>query len=287
MRTFYYLTIFIFSFLACSNGDTNENTNVPNPDSDTETTITTKSIKVLSYNIHHCNPPSKPNLIDLDATAKIITDSEADIVGLQEVDVNTKRSGTTLNMAKKLAELAGYPYFYFSKGINFQGGEYGTAILSKYPLSETQTILLPKATGTEQRTLSLVTVTVDEKTKFYFGNVHLDFTNEESNLNQAKFLTTYFNQFTNANLPSIIVGDFNATPDSKSIQQMNLYFKNSCVSNCGFTHPETNPTKTIDYIFYKTAKDFEVKSTEVVQESYASDHLPIKAHLLLRQTIAN
>ncbi|HEX5024776.1 MAG TPA: endonuclease/exonuclease/phosphatase, partial [Agriterribacter sp.] len=40
-------------------------------------------VKVMSYNVHHCNPPSKPALIDVDAIAKAIRQQNPDIVALQ------------------------------------------------------------------------------------------------------------------------------------------------------------------------------------------------------------
>ena len=75
-------------------------------------------IKVLSYNVHHCNPPSKPNLIDVVGIAQVIMDSKADLVGLQEIDVNNERSGMNLDQAAKLAELTDME-LYFSKGIDY------------------------------------------------------------------------------------------------------------------------------------------------------------------------
>jgi endonuclease/exonuclease/phosphatase family metal-dependent hydrolase len=48
-------------------------------------------IRVLSYNIHHCNPPSKEGLIDVDTIAKAVELQKPTIVALQEVDVNTKK----------------------------------------------------------------------------------------------------------------------------------------------------------------------------------------------------
>lgn len=44
-------------------------------------------LKVLSYNIHVGNPPAKPGITDLNGIAKVINDSDADLVALQEVDV--------------------------------------------------------------------------------------------------------------------------------------------------------------------------------------------------------
>lgn len=81
-------------------------------------------IKVFTYNIHHANPPSKVGLIDLPAIAKVINESKADIVGLQELDVHTTRSGRELDEAVELGRLTGM-HHYFVKAIDYAGGEYG------------------------------------------------------------------------------------------------------------------------------------------------------------------
>ena len=49
-------------------------------------------LTVLSYNIHHANPPSKPDFIDLPAIARVIKESGADVVALQEVDRDCRRT---------------------------------------------------------------------------------------------------------------------------------------------------------------------------------------------------
>src|SRR5690606_1629000 len=135
----------------------------PQKDQEKES-IPAPEIKILSYNIHHANPPSKPDLIDLEAIAKVIMESGADLVAVQEVDVYTERSGKESHQAEELARLTDMFYF-FSKGIDYQGGEYGTAILSKYPISDMQRHELPNLEGvnSEPRTLAVVTVTINDK----------------------------------------------------------------------------------------------------------------------------
>ncbi|HRN48456.1 MAG TPA: hypothetical protein PKW69_10520, partial [Niabella sp.] len=70
-------------------------------------------IKVMTYNVHHCNPPDKKGIIDVDGTAAVIKNQNADLVALQEIDVNTGRSGK-INQAALLAQKAGYPFYYFA-----------------------------------------------------------------------------------------------------------------------------------------------------------------------------
>src|SRR5690606_40296823 len=78
---------------------------------------------------------------------------------LQEVDVNTIRSGKGINQAAELARLTGMNYF-FVKGIDYQGGDYGVGILSKFPILETDSLRLPmkEGAGGEPRVLAMVTV---------------------------------------------------------------------------------------------------------------------------------
>ncbi|WP_439490061.1 endonuclease/exonuclease/phosphatase family protein [Algoriphagus sp.] len=260
-------------FSSCANSEEPNNPIVQEPEVQEGRTI-----KVLSYNIHHCNPPSRPDFIDLDAIARVITESGAEIVGLQEVDVFTSRSGTDLNMAKELAQMSGMPYYYFSKGIDYQGGEYGTAILSKFPLSDKETILLPAEEGTEQRTISVVTVSLEDGLSYKFANTHLDYSSASNALTQAEKIVDYFDGDTS---PVILVGDFNSVPGSAPILKLDGRFTRTCKNDCAPTIPVINPTKTIDFIMFSSETDFTVNSHRVVQETYASDHLPVVAELIL------
>src|SRR5690606_29946096 len=131
------------------------------------------TIRVMSYNIHHCNPPSKTNgEIDLDAIAAVIKTQKPDLVALQEVDVNTTRSGK-INQAQAIAEKLGMNY-YFAKAIDYQGGEYGTAVLSRFPISNMQTVKLPNPENKEQRVLALAEVSLPGDVTVRFGSTHLE-----------------------------------------------------------------------------------------------------------------
>lgn len=232
------------------------------------------TFKVLSYNIHHANPPSVPDKIDLEAIAKVINESGASLVGLQEVDVHTLRSGKSSNQAEELGKMTGM-HVYFSKGIDYQGGEYGTAILSKYPILKAERHELPNREGlkAEPRTLAVVTVEVEGE-RIKFANTHLDYTNAENNLLQVNKILDIFE---GEQLPVILVGDFNALPESPSIQLLDQHFTRSCTENCGFTIPQVHPNRTIDFIMASKEAPFEVTAHEVINEPYASDHLPVLA----------
>ena len=234
-----------------------------------------RSLKIMAYNIHHANPPSKPDFIDINAIAKVIMDANPDLVALQEVDVNTKRSGVNLNQAKELARLTGMN-FYFEPSIPFQGGGYGNAILSKFPIEEKAFYSLSAEEGTEPRAVLTIQVTIPGKQKVKFASTHLDFSVSSNTARQAKDLIDYYKK---EKLPVIIAGDFNAVAGSEAIATMDSGFTRTCTGNCPPTIPVINPKKAIDFIYFKSKKGFKVIHHEVISETYASDLLPIFAIL--------
>ena len=235
---------------------------------------TTSNLRILCYNIHHANPPSIPNIIDLDAIANVIKQQQPHLVALQEVDVYTTRSGSTLHQSQELGRLTNM-YSYFAKAIDFAGGEYGVTILSKFPMSNMKNTPLPTAAGTggELRTVASTIITLGNGKKLVFASTHLDAQRNDTNrLLQVNKIVEVLTQET---LPVILAGDFNATPDSRIIKILDSYFKRTCSTDCGFTIPVINPTKTIDFIAYAPSDKFDVLEHKVIDEKYASDHLPV------------
>ena len=67
-----------------------------------------KEVRVITYNIHHGNPPAEKGKIDLDAIATVISNSKADFALLQEVESGTTRSFGQ-NQAKEIVFLKHNP----------------------------------------------------------------------------------------------------------------------------------------------------------------------------------
>ncbi len=236
------------------------------------------TLRVLTYNIHHANPPSTTTTIDVNAIANAIKQQNPDLVALQEIDVNTTRSGTTLNEAAELGRLTGLKY-YFAKAIDYGGGEYGVAILSKYTMESTKNTPLPTAAGTngEPRTLATAVITLPDGKKILFAATHLDAQSADTNrVLQVNRIVEILQQ---EQLPVIIGGDFNAVPGTRVINALDAAFTRTCVTNCGFTIPVINPNKTIDFIAFRPSNKFKVVEHKVIDEKYASDHLPVLAVL--------
>lgn len=230
--------------------------------------LSAQKIRVLSFNIHHGNPPSeKESVVNLDTIAQIIKHSNADLVGLQEIDVNLGRSYNE-DQAKKLAELTGMHYI-FSKGIDLEQGEYGTAILSKYPIESVEKHFLPSPIQSERRSLSIVEVRINNK-KILFANTHLDL-KDKNKIAQAKFITS---RFKSEKRPVILVGDLNSEPTDPAIKELGMLFTKTSSQN-GLTFPQDKPNTEIDYIMVNTSSHPKFFNHRVIEEKYASDHRPL------------
>lgn len=238
-------------------------------------------LRVLCYNIHHANPPSKSGLIDIDAIAKVINAAAPDVVALQELDVFTERSGKNLNQAEAIAAKTGMKA-YFAKAIDYAGGEYGIAILSKYPMTGMKNFALPTIAETkgEPRVLATAEIELSSGKKMIFACTHLDaLRNDANRVLQIQKITEILSKET---LPVVLAGDLNSEAGSAPINILDRHYTRSCTQNCGFTIPEINPNKTIDFIAFSPLSAFNVKKHVVIDEQYASDHLPVFAILELK-----
>ncbi len=260
MRTF-YLIIAAFALISCSKKSEEIK-------SETEQ----KVLRVMSYNIHHGTPINSANgAIELDKIAAVIKFQKPDLVALQEVDRNTRRAGE--DQAKKLAESLGM-YYYFSKSISYDGGDYGVAILSKFPLVSTEQVMLPNNhSGGEQRSLAIVTVDLPGGEKLRFASAHLDLVFENRDAQVRKLIDISKTSST----PLLVAGDFNALPESVEIGTLKQEFSLACSGSCPLTFPADKPTRSIDFIVSnpQAAKKLTKRSYQSVSGQLASDHLPL------------
>lgn len=235
----------------------------------------TAVIKVMSYNIHHGNPPTDENRIDMDAIVRTIRDEDPDIVALQEVDVNVIRSGK-MDQAAVLAKALNM-HVFFSKAIDFDGGEYGLAILSRHRLSAQRSYRLNMSADStaEPRILQSVVVNMPNKPSFVFANTHLDVLNTGNRLLQANQIARIGKQ---ENLPMILAGDWNATLGSPTLEILDQVFTRTC-TRCPVTCPEEGVDGAIDFIAYTHKSYFITRNYRVLNNNNSSDHYPIVAEI--------
>ncbi|PKV75264.1 endonuclease/exonuclease/phosphatase family protein [Pontibacter ramchanderi] len=260
----------LFCLTACASSS------VQGIDEDNESAITPTQLRVMSYNIHHANPPGSKGVIDLDAIAQVIRNEQADLVALQEVDVHIDRSGN-VHQAKALATMLGMHY-YFAKAIDFGGGEYGVAILSRFPLTDTLKVTLPREEDprAEGRVLAIATVKLPGGVRIKFGSTHLDILGSANRRQQVQTI----NAIAAADKPPfVLAGDLNDYPESPAIAELDQVFQRTCLVDCEPTFPQDKPDRIIDYIAFTRSSNLKVLAHKVVPENYASDHRPVVAVL--------
>ena len=227
-------------------------------------------LKFASYNIFHAEKAG----YDVSKIAKNITDNGIEVVGFQEVDQNTRRSGR-LDTMKKLSEATGYKYYAFFKAISFDGGEYGVGILSKYPIESTGSIKL--TSGDEQRVLGRATI-VKNNTKINFFVTHLSYDGEDgtnSNTRKTQFaqIAAELKKYDNF----VLSGDFN----TRNLDEYDVIAGSALVNgkdNPQITYPDGR--SPLDNLVYST-NVWTFGTPKIVTNSY-SDHYMIYSQALYK-----
>ncbi len=236
-----------------------------------EETTEPQRLRVMSYNIHH--GAGGDGEINLERIAEVIRSADIDIVALQEVDVKTRRSHGVDQLAElaRLTKMEGR----FGKAMNYHGGEYGQAVLSRYPIKSVDVHLLPDSSDGEQRIALVAHITgIEAIPDLMFVGVHLDHRGNAERLDQARRVLEILENQTTA----ILVGDFNAVPGSE-VMDLVLNEWVDTASHETPTAPADNPTKKIDWVLLPAGNRWRVESSTVINEPLASDHRPVVVDL--------
>jgi len=246
-------------------------------------------IRVVTYNIRHGE--GVDGKIDLPRIAKVLLAAEPDIVALQEVDQGTRRSGG-VDQPAELARLTGMEVV-FGRNIDFDGGGYGTAVLTQLPIRSHESIKLksfyaPTATNPEQRGVQVLELGDDDGPRLWLLCTHLDYRPpDDERMASAKTINKLI-----ANRGEdlmILAGDLNATPDSRVITEFAHDWKiagakTQADGNAGrlLTFPAVKPDRWIDYVMVRPAERWAIVEVRVLDEPVASDHRALLA--VLRHT---
>jgi endonuclease/exonuclease/phosphatase family metal-dependent hydrolase len=231
-------------------------------------------VTVLTYNIYHGEDANGGS--NLDAVAGIINSLEPALVALQEVDNKTGRA-KELDLTAELSLRTGMQGI-FGKAMDYGGG-YGEAVLSRHPVIETKNNLLPHTSKAEPRAALKVLIELPGGMKIAFVGTHLDHQRDQSNrMMQAKRIIELYENY---DLPIVLAGDLNATPDSDPINLLGRQWSDAAQDNSQPTFPSVKPARRIDYIMYKPKGRWKVVEVRVIDEKVASDHCPVFAVLEL------
>jgi endonuclease/exonuclease/phosphatase family metal-dependent hydrolase len=238
-------------------------------------------LRVVTYNIHKCIG-GLDRRYDPERTAEAIAALEADVVLLQEVDDGAKRSNGD-RQVDRLADLVGLPYrTWFGNVAVRGGGEYGNAVLSRFPIVETSnvdlTIRLKKRRSVLHAALRVRHEAIDRTVHVF--NMHLGLAEFERKIQLRRFLECHPFSHLHHDTPIIVGGDLNDVYGR--LWQM--------LTPAGFRGPERSPRtfpawapmRALDGIYVRGNVEVkELARADTMLARRASDHRPLWADLQL------
>ena len=242
-------------------------------------------VRVLVYNIHAGRTAA--GVDNLSGVAELVRTTRADVVLLQEVDRGTRRSGN-VDQPAKLASLTGY-HAAFGSALDYDGGKYGIAILSRWPIVAETLIHLPveppqqRAGGSYEPRGLLRVVVATPAGRLAVLNTHLDPSGDDRWRRQEIATVIRLTGEAAALAPLVVVGgDLNSTPESAVQQTMRgASFRDSwteCGTGTGLSFPDDLPVKRIDYLYL--TGEIHCSAARVI-ETRVSDHRPVLVELTL------
>lgn len=243
-----------------------------------------QTIRVMTYNVHSCiglEGKLSPRRI-----ARVIAQSQPDIVALQELDVGRANTGK-IDQAHAIAQALGME-FHFAPTIHIEEEQYGNAILSRFPMELVKSELLPTPDlrQAESRGAIWVKIAVGAGGFLQLINTHLGLSTKERRGQLETLLGPEWLAHPDFSEPALFCGDLNAGPGSETYRRITeqLVDLQTRLAN---QRPRKTwfskfPLRRIDHIF--SQGDLTVESILVPQSQLArraSDHLPLCVDLKL------
>lgn len=234
-------------------------------------------LRVLQFNIRAAM--SGRGHVDVPQIAAEIKAVRPDLVSLNEVDSGTSR--TRVDEPASLAEATGLHVVY-GPNLIYDGGPFGNAILTRYPVVESHNLRLPGTPRLEPRGLLTVVVSVGGR-RVAFSSTHLSDgdAGRQGRLLQALAVKRALRSMT---APAILAGDLNSVPadvPARILRGDLLDAQEEGGTGPGDTYPQTNPSSRFDYILYDRQLTAAPGSTQV-RASGSSDHRSVFTKLTLR-----
>ena len=252
-------------------------------------------ITVASYNIHA--GAGEDNVFDLDRTAQALKALDADVIGLQEVDVHwdarSEWRDTIAELAATLGMFAGFaPIYDFDPPAAGQPRrQYGVGVLSRFPLVRTENHPITRLSTQDPNPVpalapGFLEAEIDVRgRRVHVYCTHLDYRADPSvRALQVGDTTKILARDPRKDL-QILVGDFNADPAAPELAGLWTRLTDSWAvaeftSGGPNTYPAVDPVKRIDVVAVGTG--LHVRRFAVPAELAASDHRPVVADLSFR-----
>lgn len=241
-------------------------------------------ITLLTYNIHKCIG-GVDRRYDPERLSSVIEHYQPDLALLQEVDHNVKRSRKD-RQVDVIGDRLGYRHRTYFPNVQVRGGgEYGNAILSKFPLTETVNIDLTIPPRKRRSVLHaryrvrLAEMPGRHTRTIHVYNLHLGLSGGERKIQLRKFLDSHPFVGLHTRTPIIVAGDFNdvwGTLGRKLLAPAGFRGLNKPIR----TFPAWGPVRALDSIYVRGDVELlDVAPARVKAASRASDHLPLVARL--------
>jgi endonuclease/exonuclease/phosphatase family metal-dependent hydrolase len=241
-------------------------------------------LRALSYNIHKCIG-GIDRRYDPMRVAQVIARYEPDLLLLQEVDQHARRSNAD-RQVDLLGDFLGLRHRTYFPNVRVRsGGEYGNAILSRFPLTETSNIdvtVPPKKRRSVLHARYRVRVGGEWGNRvrtLHVYNLHLGLSGIERKIQLRKFLESHPFVGLHHRTPIIVAGDFNdiwGTLGRKLLAPAGF----TGIGHPIFTFPAWGPIRALDSIYVRgNLQLLNAYRARLRLARRASDHLPLVAEL--------
>lgn len=235
--------------------------------------------RLLTYNVHAC--VGMDGELSTDRIARVIGQSAADIVCLQELDAYRARSGKH-HQAQEIAKRLAMEY-QFHPAWNVEEEQFGNAVLSRFPLRVIRATGLHHHKADRSRRSALwVEVDLPQGTRLQVINTHLSIYPGEQRTQARQLLEEWVGPALQSG-PVVLCGDFNARPGSTTWQILDRELEDAesiRLAPHRSTYFSPFPLSRLDHVFLGgslQSREVEVIATRLART--ASDHLPVVVEL--------
>lgn len=239
-------------------------------------------LRILTYNIHK-GIGGIDRRYDLSRIIDTVGHYAPDIVFLQEVDHEVPRSNQDVQV-EELADQLGFPHWAFQANVKLTRGNYGNAILTRFPIRERWNVDLTIPFKKRRRALvAKVHLDLDGHDQTVFlCNLHLGLAGFERKMQVKRLLEWSHLKGLHRHTPAIIGGDFNDIWGSLS-RQLFIPSGFKSVTQNTRTFPAFMPVRSLDAIYIRGDIESSAAFVGHTQLSrHASDHLPLIVDLKIQ-----
>ncbi|MEG2087883.1 MAG: endonuclease/exonuclease/phosphatase family protein [Angelakisella sp.] len=225
------------------------------------------ALKLMTYNIK--SGAGMDGVRDIARTAEVVRQAAPDILVLNEVDNKTLRS-LHKNQAQEIGDATGC-YSVFGKSCEYSGGDYGNALVTRFPILSSEVRIMPKSPGVKGEPRSALICRLDVRgQEVTVIGTHFGLSYEERKP-EANYLAGLIEEL---DTPVILMGDLNEDSIAPELKALHKVMNDSAIlagQEALRTFDSKQPTARIDFIFL--TQQFAVTSAAVI-DTQVSDHRP-------------